>query len=63
MKKLILTLVVLSLPAFASEHFIGRTLEPAAKLAYFPVHYVARHPLKTVKGAAKGVAVTAKAVF
>lgn len=57
MKTLILLLLVT--PCFASYHFVGRTLEPAAKLVTFPV----RHPVKTSKGVAKAVVVTTKAVF
>ncbi len=57
--KTLIAMLLLTLPLFASEHFVGRTLEPAAKLVSYPV----RHPVKTSKGVAKGVAATAKAVF
>lgn len=57
--KLLLAVVLLSLPSFAATHFVGRTLEPTAKLVSYPV----RHPVKTSKGVAKGVAATAKAIF
>ena len=64
--KLFLAVVLLSLPSFAATHFVGRTLEPTGKLAYFGVKksvYPVRHPVKTTKGVAKGVAVTAKTIF
>ena len=57
--KLFLITLLLAVPSFAAEHFVGRTLEPTAKLVTYPV----RHPVKTSKGVAKAVAVTAKAVF
>jgi hypothetical protein len=65
MKKALVVLL-LTLPAFASTHFIGRTLEPTAMLAYFGAKksvYPVRHPVATSKGVAKGVAATAKAIF
>jgi hypothetical protein len=64
--KLALAFILLSIPAFASTHFVGRTLEPTAKLAYFGAKksvYPVRHPVSTSKGVAKGVAATAKAIF
>ena len=59
MKKLFALTLLFVVPSFAAEHFVGRTLEPAARLVSYPV----RHPVKTTKGVAKGVAATAKAVF
>jgi len=61
-----LVILLLTIPAFASTHFVGRTLEPTAKLAYFAAKksvYPVRHPVSTSKGVAKGVAATAKAIF
>jgi hypothetical protein len=67
MRKLfVITLLTMSTNLFASTHFVGRTLEPTAKLAYFGAKksvYPVRHPISTTKGVAKGVAATAKAVF
>jgi hypothetical protein len=64
--KLFLAVVLLSLPSFAAEHFIGKTLEPTGKLTYFAAKksmYPVRHPVSTTKGVAKAVAATSKAIF
>jgi hypothetical protein len=58
MKKLIVLLFLVT-PAFASFHYVGRTLEPTAKVVSYPV----RHPVKTSKGVAKGTVAVVKAVF
>lgn len=64
-KPLIATLL-LTLPCFASVHYISQTLKPTAKLVYFPVRksvYPAKHPVKTVKGTVKGFTTAVKTVF
>jgi hypothetical protein len=64
MKKLILLLLVT--PAFASLHYVGKTLEPTGKVALYGVKaatYPVRHPVKTSKGTAKAVKAVVVTVF
>jgi hypothetical protein len=58
MRKLFV-LFLLVTPAFASFHYVGRTLAPTAEVVSYPV----RHPVKTSKGVAKGTVAVVKAVF
>jgi hypothetical protein len=60
MKKFLVVLLLIT-PAFASFHYVGRTLKPTGQAAYAGAKasgklasYPVRHPKKTVKGVTKG---------
>lgn len=67
MKKLFaITLLLVSVQSFATVHFVSRTLAPTAEVSYYAAKaasYPVRHPVKTVKGLAKAIAVIAKTTF